>query len=136
MALSVTCGCGKKLSIKSELAGRRVKCPQCGATLTAPEAGAAPPPVPAAPRAKPAGGISTGLAALLMAVLGTVLFFVGGRGLGTNSDVGMIMWAAGGVIWLVSLVLGLIGAAKDSGRVLGVVAVFVVIAAAIASEMR
>lgn len=43
--IQVKCACGKTLSAKPELAGRRVKCPKCAAVLTVP---AAPPPAPAA----------------------------------------------------------------------------------------
>lgn len=39
--IQVNCSCGKTLSAKPELAGRRVKCPKCAAVLTVP---AAPPP--------------------------------------------------------------------------------------------
>lgn len=42
MAISVSCPCGKKLSVKDELAGKRGKCPQCNALLTIPQ-----PPKPA-----------------------------------------------------------------------------------------
>jgi hypothetical protein len=36
MAISLTCECGKKLAVKDELAGKRVKCPGCGELLTVP----------------------------------------------------------------------------------------------------
>jgi len=36
MAISLTCECGKKLAVKDELAGKRVKCPGCGDLLTVP----------------------------------------------------------------------------------------------------
>lgn len=36
MAVAVTCACGKALRVKDELAGRRVRCPGCGNTLTVP----------------------------------------------------------------------------------------------------
>jgi len=36
MALLITCDCGKKLSVKDELAGKKVKCPGCGEVLVAP----------------------------------------------------------------------------------------------------
>jgi Scramblase len=32
--ISLTCDCGKKLTVKDELAGKRVRCPGCQATLT------------------------------------------------------------------------------------------------------
>jgi hypothetical protein len=38
MAITVTCQCGKKLGVKDELAGKRVKCPACGTILTVPAA--------------------------------------------------------------------------------------------------
>jgi hypothetical protein len=34
MAISLTCSCGKRLNAKDEHAGKRVKCPACGAVLT------------------------------------------------------------------------------------------------------
>ena len=50
MPITVQCGsCKKRLTAKEKLAGRKVKCPQCGAVLTIPEAGPTPQPG-AAPR--------------------------------------------------------------------------------------
>jgi uncharacterized protein (TIGR03067 family) len=37
MSIRIECSCGKKLSIKDEMAGRRVKCPACGVVLTVPK---------------------------------------------------------------------------------------------------
>ena len=37
MSIRLECSCGKKLSIKDEMAGRRVKCPACGVVLTVPK---------------------------------------------------------------------------------------------------
>ncbi|KPL04520.1 MAG: hypothetical protein AMK75_01070 [Planctomycetes bacterium SM23_65] len=42
MAIEFTCNCGKRLSVPDDVAGRRAKCPSCGAVLDVP--GAAPPP--------------------------------------------------------------------------------------------
>jgi hypothetical protein len=36
MAISLTCECGKRLTVKDELAGKRVKCPGCATILTVP----------------------------------------------------------------------------------------------------
>src|SRR5262245_48489907 len=36
MAISVTCTCGKQLKAKDEHAGKKAKCPLCGASLTVP----------------------------------------------------------------------------------------------------
>jgi hypothetical protein len=41
MPISVTCPCGKRLRVKDELAGKRVKCPGCGAVLPTPNSPAA-----------------------------------------------------------------------------------------------
>jgi hypothetical protein len=41
MPISVTCRCGKRLRVKDELAGKRVKCPACGAVLPTPNSPAA-----------------------------------------------------------------------------------------------
>jgi len=37
MKISVTCQCGKRLAASPALAGKRVKCPACGAALIVPE---------------------------------------------------------------------------------------------------
>ena len=37
MAIKVACACGKKLSVKDEHAGRRVKCPSCKKPLQIPK---------------------------------------------------------------------------------------------------
>lgn len=42
MAISLVCECGKKLSVKDELAGKRVKCPGCAATLLVAKSAPAP----------------------------------------------------------------------------------------------
>jgi hypothetical protein len=36
MAISLICECGKKLAVKEELAGKRVKCPSCESLVTVP----------------------------------------------------------------------------------------------------
>jgi hypothetical protein len=36
MTIATTCQCGKKYQVKEELAGKRVKCPACGGTLSIP----------------------------------------------------------------------------------------------------
>jgi len=36
MSIIVPCSCGKKLRIKDQLAGKRIKCPGCGTALSAP----------------------------------------------------------------------------------------------------
>jgi hypothetical protein len=41
MPIQVLCGCGRSLRVKAELAGRRVRCPDCGAVLVVPQASAA-----------------------------------------------------------------------------------------------
>jgi hypothetical protein len=37
MSISLTCDCGKRLSVKDEMLGRRVKCPVCQGSLTVPD---------------------------------------------------------------------------------------------------
>jgi hypothetical protein len=37
MPISLGCACGRSLRVKDELAGRRIKCPQCGAVLAVPK---------------------------------------------------------------------------------------------------
>jgi hypothetical protein len=38
MAINLSCDCGKKLAVKDEMAGKKVKCPGCGSVLTVPAA--------------------------------------------------------------------------------------------------
>lgn len=38
MPIKVSCACGKKLSVKDEYAGRRIKCPECGKAVSIPKA--------------------------------------------------------------------------------------------------
>lgn len=42
MSIKVACPCGKKLSVKDEFAGRRIKCPECEAPIQIPKATATP----------------------------------------------------------------------------------------------
>jgi phage FluMu protein Com len=42
--IQIACACGKTLSAKPELAGKRVKCPKCAAVLTVPVPAVEPPP--------------------------------------------------------------------------------------------
>lgn len=37
MPITTSCSCGRKLNLKDELAGKTVKCPQCGAALKVPD---------------------------------------------------------------------------------------------------
>ena len=37
MSISFSCECGKKLAAKDNFAGRRLKCPGCGKSLTIPQ---------------------------------------------------------------------------------------------------
>ena len=36
MALAATCACGKSLSLRNDLAGQRIRCPDCGGTIDVP----------------------------------------------------------------------------------------------------
>lgn len=51
MPIRFRCSCGKKLGVGDHLAGRRGRCPDCGAIFTVPSAGSPPPPPP--PRTPP-----------------------------------------------------------------------------------
>jgi hypothetical protein len=51
MPITITCSCGKALRVSDEHAGRRVRCPGCGAVQTVPEADEAPAPRAPAPAA-------------------------------------------------------------------------------------
>jgi ribosomal protein S27AE len=44
----VVCQCGRKLSVRAESAGKRAKCPRCGARFVIPAPGKEPPPLPQA----------------------------------------------------------------------------------------
>src|SRR3954453_5254783 len=46
LMIQVTCSCGKTLSARPDLAGRRVKCPKCAATLIVPSPATPAPPPP------------------------------------------------------------------------------------------
>jgi hypothetical protein len=58
MPISTSCSCGRKLNLKDELAGKTVKCPQCGSAVHVPDgkstatAVATPPPRPSGPDTK------------------------------------------------------------------------------------
>ena len=63
--ISVACRCGKKLRVKTKLAGKRVKCPGCGQALPVPGTGPAP--------AQPAGELDLGQLAGVEAGAATTL---------------------------------------------------------------
>src|SRR5206468_3474856 len=44
MAISVSCDCGKQLRVKDDLAGKKIRCPECQAVLRVGPAPAMPPP--------------------------------------------------------------------------------------------
>src|SRR2546430_6302088 len=85
MPISISCtGCGKALTIKDELVGKRIKCPQCGATFTSNEAIAAARSKESGQRTGKGVHISPGVimfAALVFVVVGSLAFwkFVPGR---------------------------------------------------------
>lgn len=93
MAIQAVCACGKPLRFKDEAAGRRAKCPACGAMLTVPGRAAAEPAdsdnlasaleiaaatektaarVPAAKAARTKAAPTTTAKVILMAILGVV----------------------------------------------------------------
>ncbi len=49
MPITVTCKCGKRFRVRDEHAGKRGKCPSCGAAVTIPAAGAEAPPADGRP---------------------------------------------------------------------------------------
>ena len=125
MAIRVQCGsCGATMNVKDELAGKRGKCPKCGAVIDVPAAGgspveAGPPPAPgAAPAAAsmPAGTSdkSQSVAFILAALLGGLgidRFYLGYTGLG----IAKLLTAGGCGIWtLVDAVIKGIGQMKDA----------------------
>lgn len=54
MPILVTCSCGKKLRVKDESVGKRVRCPGCGGTVAVPPAI----PVPTQPEPEPSESVS------------------------------------------------------------------------------
>ena len=56
MPIAATCACGKKLQVKDELAGKKVRCPDCKQPLTIPAAKPAPAKPPAAASPSSFGG--------------------------------------------------------------------------------
>lgn len=57
MPIKVTCDCGKSLNVPDKLAGKKGKCPTCGAVLNIPAAsGGGDDELDAAPPAKASGG--------------------------------------------------------------------------------
>lgn len=62
MPIPVKCGCGKSLSAPDSLAGKRAKCPACGAPVAIPAAGAPAPAMAPSSGKAPAAGIQGPLA--------------------------------------------------------------------------
>jgi hypothetical protein len=54
MSIAFSCACGRSLRAGPHLAGKKTKCPGCGAVLTIPAAGEEAPAAPPAPKPKPA----------------------------------------------------------------------------------
>src|SRR5207249_4537285 len=84
MAITVTCQCGKKLGVKDEMAGKKVRCPACQTVLTVPGgAEEMPPPELAAEEEAPAPKrttrtVSNGNAAGEPKSKKTLYFIIGG----------------------------------------------------------
>ncbi len=137
MAIRVKCaGCGVVLNVKDEMAGRRGKCPRCGATLEIPVVGSvgawpgpsplqraaapqlvAPPPPGLPPAAAAAAGVSdksqavTFILAALLGNFGIDRFYLGQTGLGFAK----LLTCGGCGIWtLVDTIITGIGAQKDA----------------------
>jgi hypothetical protein len=66
MAISFSCDCGKKLTVRDDMAGKRAKCPGCGSVLHVPEENSAP--------RKAAGGKKKGGMAIWIFAGAAVLF--------------------------------------------------------------
>ncbi len=76
--------------------------------------------------------LSMGATALVLAVLGAAIFFI----FRTQGTDGLLMSAAGGVMMLVSMALGLVAAVRNNGRGTGIIAFIIAIMAAVISEIR
>src|SRR4051812_10855318 len=81
MPIPVHCACGKTLNVPEKHAGKKGKCPACGAVVDIPSLSAAPPARPPAPRGAKRSGRPLVLAATGVVVLGAaaagIWFFVG-----------------------------------------------------------
>jgi hypothetical protein len=82
MAISVTCDCGKRLSVKDEMLGMRVRCPICKSSLQVPENGRGPGKLGSKGNGKKKGGnmmlIAAGLGVLVLGFCCVGLVGVGG----------------------------------------------------------
>lgn len=61
MPIAATCACGKRLQVKDELAGKKVRCPNCKQPLKIPDAPAAAAPAAGSPAAGGFGGADSGM---------------------------------------------------------------------------
>lgn len=121
--------CSAKLKAPMTLAGRMAKC-KCGAAVQIPDqttyVQVSPEEVRLATSVRdPAPHfLSVGTTALLMAVLGSGLYFLGGT-IDADSDVGMILFAVDAVMILLAPILGAVGMFRRQGRAWGVIAILV-----------
>src|SRR4051812_39861486 len=87
MAIKVVCDCGKKLNVKDELEGKRIKCPDCGESLTVGDEHATPS-KPTKAKAKKGG-------MMMWLVLGLGFFVVGFCCVGAGGTGAWYFWPAG-----------------------------------------
>lgn len=71
-----------------------------------------------------------------MSILGVLLFLFAQDVLTTKSDVGLLLWAVGGVMIMVSFVMALISLFRAPSRLWGAIALLVLIVGAVVSEVR
>ena len=84
MPLSVTCSCGKRFRVRDELAGKKVKCPECGESISVPRgaddeeelAGLLPPSRKSPRKSKPSKKPSSAMKAILIGFGVIVLMLV------------------------------------------------------------
>jgi hypothetical protein len=99
MAISLACDCGKKLTVKDDLAGKKVKCPNCGTILRVPEASAvspgpsaeAPPEQEELPRPKKKKAVKKNNKMLYIAA-GAGVLVLGFCCVGIAGGVGLFLW--------------------------------------------
>lgn len=80
MPISVTCGCGKRLTVGDAMAGRTLNCPKCGKPVlvsAAPQVSAAKPKAAVNPRVTISPATITYVAIALLLTVGSLVFYFG-----------------------------------------------------------
>lgn len=112
--ISVKCECGKKLSVKLKLAGKRIKCPGCGEVIV----------VPAVAEdfeyAEDSTGVRTGYVGLALVIFFVAIYSIGAVLTGRKQPFDYIILVTG-VAGLAGIVISIWAAISGSARVAGIV---------------